>query len=394
VNHFSFTSAFVNFGPGALGPLLTDVQHISGNRPAALRRAVREACSRKPGVYGMLDAHGELIYIGKAKSLRLRLLSYFRPGSRDRKATRIIGQAHAIVWEVSASEFGALHRELELIRRWRPRWNVQGQPHRGQFTYVCVGRPPAPQAFLARRPPRHVVACFGPVSAGNRAVEAVRRVNDWFQLRDCPQVQEMLFAEQRELFPALHGAGCLRYEIGTCLAPCMAACSQRAYAARVRQAKAFLAGTDLRPLELLEKEMTAAAAAQNFERAAGLRDRLSALRWLHEQLTRMRQAQAEGAVVYPVTSHDGRLLWYLIRAGRTVSVVAAPCCPETSALAAARLEEVYGADLRGGETPVFEHLAGVFLVASWFRRRPEERARALTPAQARALCRPALRSIR
>ena len=377
-----------DLGPNPFDPALpavASVQQVQGNRAPTLRRRVREACPRKPGVYGMLDAYGELIYVGKAKSLRQRLLSYFRPKSRDPKAGRIVAQARAIVWEVNPCEFAALHRELELIRRWRPRWNVQGQPYRRQFTYVCVGRKPAPHVFLARQPPRQVLAAYGPIPAGPRAADAVRRVNDWFQLRDCPQAQEMVFAEQTELFPALRAAGCLRHEIGTCLAPCAGACSQQTYGARVRQAQEFLAGIDPSPLHTLERDMSAAAAAHQFERAAVLRDRLAALRWLHEQLTRIRQAQAEGELVYPVKSHDGRLLWYLIRGGRTVAAVPAACCAESSKLAATDIERVYGPDLKASEMPIFEHLAGVFLVASWFRRHPDERARVLKPAEALSL---------
>jgi excinuclease ABC subunit C len=284
-------------------------------------------------------------------------------------------------------EFGALHRELDLIRRWRPRFNVQGQPRRRSFHFVCVGRGPAPYVFLARRPPKKVLASYGPVTAGQHAAEAVRRVNDWFQLRDCPQAQEMAFAEQAELFPVLTGAACLRHEIGTCLAPCIGACSQRAYGQRVRQARAFLAGTDTGPLEKLERDMTAAAAAQQYEKAAGLRDRLQSLGWLHQQLERMRQIQANGALVYPVEGHDGSRLWYLIHGGRTVAAVPEPCDAVTRAQAAARLEAIYRQRPAGGDGLVFEHLDGVLLVAAWFRRFPEERGRTLAPGDALALCR-------
>ena len=104
---------------------------------------------------------------------------------------------------------------------------------------------PAPHVYLAARPPASASAFFGPVTAGHRALEAVRRVNDFFQLRDCPQKQEMVFADQQELFPAELAAGCLRHEIGTCLGPCAAACSRTAYAAKVQAANAFLHGQDL-----------------------------------------------------------------------------------------------------------------------------------------------------
>ena len=226
---------FTTFGPSRFAVAASvPLFGVTGPRAKALRNAVRSNCPPRPGVYGMVDDGGELIYVGKAKSLRSRLLSYFRTRSRDPKAGRILRRARAIVWEYAASEFGALLRELELIQRWRPRFNVQGQPRHRRRVYVCLGRRPAPYLFLARRPPAGALACWGPVSAGRRTGNAVRWLNDAFGLRDCPQAQEMVFADQAELFPVLRAAGCLRLEIGTCLGPCAAACSRDEYRAQVR----------------------------------------------------------------------------------------------------------------------------------------------------------------
>src|SRR5262249_13400949 len=158
-------------------------------------------------------------------------------------------EARRVVWELAPGEFAALLRELELIRRHQPRHNVQGQPLRRRRSYVCLGRRPAAYAFLAARPPATALACFGPVPAVYRAREAVRRFNDWFGLRDCPQRQVMVFADQRELFPAVRTPGCLRHEIGNCLAPCAAACTRAEYRGHVEAAAAFLQGKDEAPLE-------------------------------------------------------------------------------------------------------------------------------------------------
>ena len=81
---------------------------MQGGRPSRLRAAVRQECPRLPGVYGMMDEVGELIYVGKAKCLRSRLLSYFRPKSRDPKAGRIVGDARVVAWEPAHGEFAAL----------------------------------------------------------------------------------------------------------------------------------------------------------------------------------------------------------------------------------------------------------------------------------------------
>jgi excinuclease ABC subunit C len=378
---------FAGFGPNRLAPSsdAPPVYQVAGRRASALRAAVRQECPRRPGVYGMVDADGLLIYVGKAKCLRARLLSYFRAKSRDPKAGRIIARARAVVWECAPSEFAALLRELELIRRWRPRFNVQGQPLRHRRTFVCLGRQPAPYAYLAARPAAGVLACFGPVPAGRRAREAVRRVNDWFGLRDCPQAQEMVFADQAELFPIARAAGCIRLEIGTCLGPCAAACSQSAYLGRVAAAQTFLAGVDPTPLEALLRDMAAAAALQEYERALALRDRYGPLAWLHEQLGRIRQAREQNSFVYPVRGFAGDDFWYLIHGGRVLRAVPRPRDEASRQTAAAALAAVYGK-----EYPplglLSEEVDGVLLVAAWFRRDPRERERGLKPDDARALC--------
>ena len=133
---------FVDFGPCALQTesVSPKLERVHGSRTAVLKTGIRERCPRQPGVYGMIDPHGELVYVGKAKNLRARLMTYFRLKSRDPKAGHIVAQAQSIVWEAGPDEFAALHRELELIRRWRPRLNVQGQPRSWQYYYVCLGR--------------------------------------------------------------------------------------------------------------------------------------------------------------------------------------------------------------------------------------------------------------
>jgi len=380
---------FAGFGPDGLDPTSppSPLHRAMGRRPGVLRAAVRAECSRRPGVYGMLDETGRLIYVGKAKSLRARLLSYFRPNSRDDKAGRILQHTRTLVWEIVPSEFAALLRELELIRRWRPRFNVQGQPQRRRHTYVCVGRRPAPYVFLSSRPAAHVLACFGPVPGDERAREAVRRLNDGFALRDCPQKQEMIFADQGELFPEARAAGCLRHEIGTCLGPGAAACTQAAYARRVGEARAFLEGTDGALLAALERDMTAASAALAFERAAALRDRLQALQWLGGHLARLRQLRQGQSFVYPVRGPEGGEVWYLIHQGRVSASRPAPS-PETAPRTAALIEALYRRRFPPGAALAGNEVDGVLLVAAWFRKYPQERARVLAPEQARALCAP------
>jgi excinuclease ABC subunit C len=379
---------FVDFGPSSLEPVAATppCQQVHAQRGKPLSGGVRLLCPRNPGVYGMIDGNGELIYVGKAKNLRARLLSYFRARSRDRKAARIVKQARTLAWEVCGSEFAALLRELELIRRWRPRCNVAGQPLRRQKAYVCLGRAPAPYVFLTRRPPASALAVFGPIPAGRRSHDAVCRINDMFGLRDCPQAQEMIFPDEGGLFFEERPPGCLRFEIGSCLGPCTGSCPRTTYNAGVRASRGFLAGTAMGPLEELRAAMTTAAAALEYERAGILRDKLELLSWLTTRLERLRQARTKMSFIYPVAGNTGRCTWYLIHAARTVRAVAAPRDRDSGKQAREAIRAVFW-----GHAPDLleshEHVDSMMLVMAWFRKYPEELRKTMTADAALAKCR-------
>jgi excinuclease ABC subunit C len=332
----------------------------------------------------MIDANGDLIYVGKAKSLRARLLGYFRPNSRQDKAEKIITDTSRLIWEIAPSEFSALLRELELIRRWQPCYNVQGQPRRQRRCYIGVGRRPAPCAFVSTKIPSTAIACFGPFAGVARTRDAVRRLNDWYRLRDCPQKQTMIFSDQTELFPVLRTPACIRHDIGHCLAPCAAACSRQDYAFHVQGALDFLQGKDKTPLDQLEHEMNAAAGELHFERAAVLRDRLDVLQWLFDHLERLRQA-VQYSCVYPVTNHDGSRTWYLIRNGLVRAALPAPVDDQSRQRMASILDEMFRASCSG--PPGIDEIDGVLLVASWFRRHRDQRKLVLSVESARAAIR-------
>ncbi len=290
----------------------------------------------------------------------------------------------SMVWEINGSEFAALHRELELIRRWRPRFNVQGQPHARRPIYLCVGRQPAPYVFLVRKPPKDVLAYYGPITNGFRAKEAVRRLNDWFQLRDCSQSQEMHFADQGELFPIERSPGCLRYEIGTCLGPCASTCTRREYYSVLKKAQSFLEGKDLSVLNTLHEEMTLASEKQIFERAATFRDRLAILSWLHQQLEQMRQLKSAASFIYPITGQNGQTLWYLIHSGQTITAIPEPQDETSRRQARTLIETVYRKEFVSTREQTLIHRDSILLVASWFNRYPEERKRTLQPKEVMA----------
>jgi excinuclease ABC subunit C len=378
---------FEGFGPSRFRPADDSVtgRRVRGKRQARLRRLVREHAPKLPGVYGMLDDRGRLVYVGKAKNLRFRLLSYFRVNSRDPKAGKILDHTRFLLWEQTADEFAALLRELELIQRFAPRFNVLGRPGMQRYHYLCLGKSPAPYAYLATRPTGKEVGAYGPLVSRARSEDAARRINDWFRLRDCPQTVPLVFSDQAELFPVDRAARCLRYEIGTCAGPCAAACSRKEYGAGVRAAKAFLDGRDGTVLRQVRARMEEAAAAFQFEKATAMRDRLAALEGLDNRLTLLRQARSKHSFVYPLTGPDGGERWYLIHRGEVRAVVRAPRDADersriASVIAATFTETAGPLSLTDGQVD------SVLLVAAWFRKHPEEKAKLMTRTDALTRC--------
>lgn len=376
---------FAGFGPSAYDSQSQPLHGVSARSATLLHQRLRKICPKIPGVYGMIDPRGRLVYVGKAKNLRGRLMCYFRPKSRDPKAGRILEAARSIVWEQSSSEFAALLRELELIRRWQPGFNVQGQPGRRRVVYAVLSRSPAPHFSVAREPPAKAIASWGPIVGAVNLRAAVRRLNDAFRLRDCEKKQTIHFADQGSLFPIVRPAGCLRFEIGTCTGPCNEGVSRLDYARQVRSARAFLDGRDTKLIEAMEAEMHAAATNLQFERAVALRDKMVPLRWLRGRLAWLRDARQSLSFVYPVFGDDGRSLWYVIRRGQVQAVVDAPHNGPTRAAARKALVNVFERTASAGNQ-IADHMDSILLVAGWFRRRPDERVRLMSPEEAMGLC--------
>ncbi len=375
-------SAFGGFGPSRFRPAEEAAvgRRIRCSRPSRLKRLVRELAPRAPGVYGMLDGRGRLIYVGKAKSLRARLLSYFRDSS-DPKAGKINRHTRVLLWEQAGDEFAALLRELELIQTHRPRFNVLGVPGLQRHHYLCIGKSPAPHVFVTNAPTGKEIGVYGPLVARALSEDAARRVNDWFQLRDCPQTVALSFADQPELFPDARSPKCLRLELGTCRGPCVAACSRAEYASGVRAAKAFLDGRDRTILARIKELMEQSAESFQFEKAMALRDRLLSLQWIDARLSLLRQARTRSSFVYPFTGHDGRVRWYLIHRGEVRAACFAPTTDEERGRSDAFLTATF-ATQDGERTLAGDAVDSVLLVVAWFRRNAEERKKLISKAQA------------
>jgi excinuclease ABC subunit C len=381
-----FADTFDGFGASRFRPAdeVPPVHELRGKRPSKLKRGVKKHAPKLPGVYGMLDGRDRLIYVGKAKNLRSRLLSYFRENSRDPKAGRIIQQTRRLVWEQTGDELAALLRELELIQRLRPKYNVLGVPGLQRHHYVCIGKGPAPYVYVAARPTGHEIGVYGPFVRWTNSDDAARRLNDLFKLRDCPQTVTLNFAEQGELFDADRAAKCLRFELGTCSGPCVGGCTSKDYSAGVRAAKAFLDGRNRTILKALREQMETASRAFEFEKAMSLRDKLQALEWIDSRLTLLRKARNQSAFVYPLEGTDGRTRWYLLQRGEVQAVAFAPTADTAGAVAA-----LLAATFTRLPTPAVLSDAAVdsvLLVAGWLRKTKGARKLLFSQKQAHETC--------
>ncbi|MGB7346889.1 MAG: GIY-YIG nuclease family protein [Pirellulaceae bacterium] len=358
------------------------IEIVGGLKKEELRRQIVQSCPRVPGVYGMLDRKGQLIYVGKSKSLRSRLLSYFADSNSDEKGGRIIENARAIQWETQPSEFASLLREQQLIRLFTPRWNVQGMPNRQRPVYLCLGRPPAAYFFLAAVPPENCVAIEGPFFGASRMRVAVDALNKVFMLRDCSQKQVFHFAEQLSLFELDHRPGCLRLEVGTCLGPCAAACTRESYDQYVNAAESYLDGFNDEPLAIVREKMEKASANMQYELAERAMVTLKSLEYVHRRLSRLAKARREFTFVYNVNGYDGCNTWYHVHCGEIAAAMAAPKNPQDYAAVKPTLahwQAVSANPLTRGHG-AYPHTLQI--VSQWFRKNKPELQRTFAPEQA------------
>jgi excinuclease ABC subunit C len=373
---------FSGFGPTQLIPSSFQPIHqtIYGRKEATLRDGIRQEAPKFPGVYGMLDRRGALIYVGKAKNLRARLMSYFRPDSRDPKAGRILEPTRWIVWESMPHELIALIRELELIRRHRPRFNVIGQPGWRKICYVCIGRGPAPTVYVTRELTGKEIAVYGPFANATNAKEAVRRLNDSLGIRDCSQRQKMHFSGDPDLFSIDRTPGCLRFELGTCLGPCAGMCSRRQYANQLKKVEAFMEGRDTTILDETAKAMQTAAASFQYEKAAAVRDKLNCLKWLDDRLSWLREARSSHSFIYRLGSYDGQIFWYLVKHGRILGTIREPNSRDEREVAIQLVNRTYArSELKWTGLLPKSQIDPVLLISGWLRKYPDEKKSCIHP---------------
>src|ERR687897_282350 len=219
-----------------------------------------------PGVYRTLDGKGDVLYVGKANSLKNRVGSYARGQAHSNRIARMIAETSAMEFVTTATETEALLLEANLIKQLRPRYNVLMRDDKSLPYILLTADHEAPQIVKHRGARKRAGDYYGPfasVWAVNRTINALQRA---FLLRSC-----------NDSFYDNRTRPCLLYQIKRCSGPCTKEISLADYAELVVEARAFLAGKSNAVKQRINEEMQQAAEELEFERAARCRDRLAAL---------------------------------------------------------------------------------------------------------------------
>ena len=217
-----------------------------------------------PGVYLFLDKEGNPIYIGKAKNLKKRIRQYFRKDT-GLKGSTIIRKAVEVKYIITDSEIEALLLEDTLIKKHKPRYNINLKDDK-KYPYIKVSTEEEfPRVFLTRKIVKGKGVYFGPYTSAKSVRRTLRLLQKLFPLRTCR-------------YKKLPDKECLDYHIGRCPAPCTGRISREKYNENVQKVISFLKGRTEELEKELEREMWRASEGQEFEKAAVLRDRLFALR--------------------------------------------------------------------------------------------------------------------
>ncbi len=247
-----------------------------------------------PGVYRMLGTDGEVLYVGKAKSLKKRVASYTRAAGHSRRIAQMISLTASMVFVSTATETEALLLEANYIKQMKPRFNVVMRDDKS-FPYILVtADPKAPQITKHRGARNRKGDYFGPfasVWAVNRTLNALQRA---FLLRSCSDS----YYDNRT-------RPCLLFQIKRCSGPCTGEVTQEGYRELVDEARDFLAGKSRAVKDRLAAEMMGAAETMEFERAARLRDRIAALSAVQGQQG-INPKSVEEADVFAVVDEAGQ----------------------------------------------------------------------------------------
>lgn len=222
-----------------------------------------------PGVYQMKDKNGNIIYIGKAKMLKNRVTSYFHAvEAHNAKTYKLVSNIYDFDFIVTETELDALVLEASLIKLHSPKYNILLKDDKG-FNYIRISGGDYPRISHSFRKDDPDSSYIGPFTSGYTVKQTIEECNRIFKLPTCKKVFPRDFFKERP---------CLNCHIGRCMGVCQGKVSKEEYAAIISQALNYLKNGSKESVEMLTKEMEAAAESLEFERAAQLRDRIAAIK--------------------------------------------------------------------------------------------------------------------
>ncbi|WP_343116528.1 excinuclease ABC subunit UvrC [Ostreiculturibacter nitratireducens] len=237
----------------------------------ALIQSYLRGLDGSPGVYRMLNASNEVLYVGKARNLKARVSNYARPSGHSARIARMIGETASMMFLTTRTETEALLLEQNLIKQLKPRYNVLLRDDKS-FPNILVSREHRfPQIKKHRGAKREKGDYYGPFASAGAVNRTLNQLQKVFLLRNC---SDAMFESRTR--------PCLLYQIKRCAGPCVGLISEEDYAALVSDAERFLEGRSTKVQSRLAAEMQAASEAMEFERAAALRDRIRALTQVQE----------------------------------------------------------------------------------------------------------------
>lgn len=328
-----------------------------------LRRRLQRSLPETPGVYFHLDASGQILYIGKARNLRNRVLSYFTAvDSASPRLRRLMQQVREVTWQETETELAALLEESRLIKQHKPRHNRAQLEYRLRPFLRLDTQVPFPTLTWSSEIRWDGASYFGPLSDRRHAEDLVRLLDELFQLRSCDA--------------AGFQAGPCELAGSRCLAPCIGGQeTAKAYAEEARRVASFLAGHDEEAIERIRARMLAEAADRRYEQAA----------WFREQLTMVTDTlERRGCIAPAVLESNGVALdsvfgvseveWLFVRHGRLVRTQRVD--PMAGLPPQHQVEEIVRSVFGGEEDPVGRYREvesdEMSIVTAWLAQRREE----------------------
>jgi excinuclease ABC subunit C len=262
---------------------LSDTPPLTGH---AVIQDYLKSLDGSPGVYRMLNAQSEVLYVGKARNLKARVSNYARPSGHSGRIARMIHETSSMMFLTTRTETEALLLEQNLIKQLKPRYNVLLRDDKS-FPNILIGKEhPFPQIKKHRGAKREKGSYFGPFASAGAVNRTLNQLQKVFLLRNC---SDAMFESRTR--------PCLQYQIKRCSAPCVGKVDGPAYGALVADAERFLQGKTTDVQANLARDMATASEEMEFERAAALRDRIRALTQVQQSQGINPQGVAEADVV-------------------------------------------------------------------------------------------------